>query len=263
MRTLDEIALSYGTDKSSLSHNYTKLYELYFEKIRSEGLKMLEIGIDKGYSLKSWKEYFPNAEITGIDIADLKQFEEDRVHVLQGDQSDQTFLKKVSDIQGPFDIIIDDGSHINSDMKASFECLFPLLKQGGLYVVEDLHACYWNKSHETGEPIFIDVLKKLIDDTNAGGKSGTADRSHDNDDGWYAQKKMPPMTWWEKNVEFIHVYRSIVFIKKYPPEYNSSLFNKDQHYLTVNDIRPPTHKNSTIKRALLRAARKIKRKIKK
>ena len=174
MRTLDEIALSYGTDKSSLNHNYARLYSSYFEELRQEKLKILEIGIDKGYSLKSWKEYFPNADITGIDILDLKQFEENRVHVEQGDQKDTVFLKKVNDTHGPFDIIIDDGSHHNEDMKASFDYLFPLLTQGGMYVVEDLHACYWGKTHGTGEPVFIDRLKELIDSVNAGGKSGVA-----------------------------------------------------------------------------------------
>lgn len=261
--TLDEIALKYGTDKSSLSHNYTKLYTLYFEKLRDEKLKILEIGIDKGFSLKSWKEYFTQAEITGIDILDLKHFEEDRVHALVGDQADPEFLKKVNESHGPFDIVIDDGSHRNPDMKASFECLFPLLKPGGLYVVEDLHACYWGKSHGTGEPVFIDLLKKLIDDTNAGGKSGTADRSHDADDAWYIQKQNGDMSWWEKNVEFIHLYRSIVFIKKYPPEHGTSIFDNGEIYLTVNDIRPTAHKDPLVKRLFMRTARQVKQLIRK
>ena len=215
-KTLDEIALSLSTDKSSLIHNYTKLYSRYFDPIRHEKLKILEIGIDKGYSLKSWREYFEDAEITGIDILDVKKFEEDRIHIEQGDQRDTEFLKRVNKKYGPFDIIIDDGSHHNYDMLASFECLFPLLKEDGYYVVEDLHACYWGKTHGTGEPVFIDKLIELIDCVNSGGKSGVANIARDEDDGWYNQKRMLEMTWWEKNIEFLHLYRSIVFIKKYP-----------------------------------------------
>ena len=264
MRTLDEIALGYKTDKSSMGHNYTKLYSLYFEPIRQEKLRIFEIGVDKGYSIKTWKEYFPNAEITSIDILDLKHMEEERVHVLQGDQSDTVFLKKVNDMHGPFDIIIDDGSHHNNDMKNSFDFLFPLLKEGGLYIVEDLHACYWGASHNTGDPVFIDTLKKLVDDVNSGGKSGVADIKRDGDDGWYNQKRLPEMTWWEKNVEFVHLYRSIVFIKKYPPSDKTlSIGYKYPFYLTVGTVVPFKHYTSLVKRNLVRTYRKLKYLVKK
>lgn len=264
MRTLDEIALSYNTDKSSMYHNYTKLYSLYFEQIRYEKLRILEIGIDKGYSLKTWREYFLNSEIVGIDIIDLRHLEEEHINILQGDQSDTLFLKKVNDTYGPFDIIIDDGSHHNDHMKASFEFLFPLLREGGLYIVEDLHACYWGASHNTGEPVFIDLLKKLIDDVNSGGKSGVANIQRDSDDGWYNQKRLPPMTWWEKNVEFIHLYRSIVFIKKYPPSLEKfNPLNKNINYLTVGNIVLFKHHHSLIKRKAIKHARALKRIIKK
>jgi hypothetical protein len=262
MRSLDEIALSYGTDKSSLSHNYTKLYTLYFESVRNQPLNILEIGIDKGYSLKSWKEYFPNATITGLDILDLSHFAEDRANVVVGSQSDIPFLQETNEKYGPFDIIIDDGSHHNSDMKASFECLFPLLKEGGIYVVEDLHACYWGDTAGTGEPVFIDTLKLMIDAVNASGKSGTADRAHDIDDSVVIHKPHGPMTYWEQHVEFVHIYRSIVFIKKYPPTY----LNADTEraaYLTVNDIRPPAYKDSLPKRLFYRYGRRTKHILKK
>lgn len=264
MRTLDEIALSYNTDKSSMYHNYTKLYDLYFKQIQNEKLCILEIGIDKGYSLKTWKEYFPNSEIVGIDIINLKNLEEERIHIFQGDQGDDKFLKEVNDTYGPFDIIIDDGSHHNDDMKGSFEFLFPLLKAGGLYVVEDLHACYWGLSHGTGEPVFIDMLKKLIDDVNSGGKSGVANIERDREDGWYNQKRLPPMTWWEKNVEFIHLYRSIVFIKKYPPSTRGFNFiNKNVNYLTVGKVVPMKYHHSWPKRMLIKNVRVVKRIVRK
>lgn len=264
MRTLDEIAQSYGTDKSSLHHNYTKLYALYFDLIRHEKLKILEIGIDKGHSLKSWKEYFYNSEIIGIDILDLKHFEEDRINVMKGSQEDTQFLEEVNKKFGPFDIIIDDGSHHNDHMKTSFEFLFPLLKQGGIYVVEDLHACYWGKSHGTGEPVFMDLLKNMMDAVNSGGKSGTANREHDKDDSWYIQNSMPKMTWWEDNVEFVHLYRSIVFIKKYPPKHSGiNGLKMNQNYLTVNDVRPPVYQDSKVKRLFMRNARKAKKVVKK
>ncbi|MCC6323470.1 class I SAM-dependent methyltransferase [Candidatus Nomurabacteria bacterium] len=259
MKTLDDIALGYKTDKSSMWHNYTKLYALYFDPIRNEKLKILEIGVDKGYSVKAWKEYFPNAEITAIDIIDLKHLEEERVNIITGSQNDVNFLGQVNKDYGPFDIIIDDGSHHNDDMKCSFEYLFPLLKKGGLYIVEDLHACYWGKSHGTGEPVFIDLLKKLIDGVNSGGKSGTANIALDDEDGWYHQKKLAPMDWWEKNLEFIHLYRSIVFIKKYPPsEKDLYIEGHFPNYLTVGKTVPLKYYESYLKRKVKKIYRKIK-----
>lgn len=262
MRTLDEMALGYGTDKSSLQHNYTKLYSMYFDPIRDAKLKLFEIGIDKGFSLKTWKEYFYNSEINGIDILDLKHMEEDRVRVFQGDQGDAKTLTDISNSVGPFDIIIDDGSHKNDDMKASFECLFPLLKAGGIYVIEDLHSCYWGDSHGTGKPVFMDLLKKLIDDTNAGGKSGTADARKDADDGWFNQKRLGEMTWWEQNVEFVHIYRSIVFIKKYPPFKETSNTSPAPTYLTVTPVVPLVHLDYVGKKIVAKAKKAVKRLLK-
>jgi len=215
MSTLDEIALRYGTDKSSRKHNYTRLYAAYFEPLRNKPLSVLEIGAANGYSLKTWKEYFPHAKIISIDIEDSRELCEDRITVEQGSQSDPVFLKKLNDLHGPFDIIIDDGSHVNADMKASFDFLFPLLKSDGIYVVEDLHMCYWGKTHGAGEPVFIDRLKELVDLVNSSGKSGTANHALDDTDN-YRVKNGTKLSWWEDSIEFMHLYRSIVFIKKYP-----------------------------------------------
>lgn len=220
MKTLDEIALDFGTDKSSLHHNYTKAYAFYFDRLRFEKLNILEIGLGGGGSVKTWKEYFANAKIVGVDILDERYLEEERIHILQGDQSDFNFLAKVNSLHGPFDIIIDDGSHLNKDMKNSFEFLFPLLKPGGLYITEDLHACYT----DTDAPVFIDLIKRLVDHVNSSGKSICANIQYDEEskefyirpqENGYERKNIASMNWWEKSVEFVHLYRSIVFIKKY------------------------------------------------
>ena len=237
-KTLDEIAISNDLDKASTSHNYTKLYSIYFDPIRNAKLKIFEIGIGRGGSLKMWKEFFPHAEITGMDIDDARHMAEDRINIYHGDQTDLNLLNKINEKHGPFDIIIDDGSHIDECTKISFEHLFPLLKQGGLYIIEDLHTCYWNKGKKENEVLFMDTLKKLLDDVNSSGKSGTGDVRKDGDDGLYNLKTRPEMTWWEKNVEFLHAYRSIVFIKKYPPAKEPKKSEQNPVYFTVNPIMP-------------------------
>ena len=66
INNLKSIAESYNTDK--LEHDYIKIYEKYFESIRNENLKVLEIGIADGKSLLMWSDYFKNSTIIGIDI---------------------------------------------------------------------------------------------------------------------------------------------------------------------------------------------------
>jgi cephalosporin hydroxylase len=70
-----------------------------------------------------------------------KRIDEPRIHVHRGDQSDQSFLHDLARRHGPFDIVIDDGSHVNAHIRASFEALFvDHLKPGGYYIVEDIHC---------------------------------------------------------------------------------------------------------------------------
>jgi hypothetical protein len=98
---------------------------------------VLEIGVSHGGSLQIWKEYFgPQAEIMGIDIDPrCKEYEEDQIHILIADQS----KLKAGDI-GPFDIVIDDGSHVPAHQTASLEALWD--DTSGVYLIEDCHQGY-------------------------------------------------------------------------------------------------------------------------
>jgi hypothetical protein len=135
---LSKLARHYGTDK--FEHGYTEIYSTYFEKVKNKKLRILEIGIGGGEntkfggnSLKMWANYFPKSEILGIDIYDKSLLDYRRIKTFQGSQSDEKFLSQFDN----FDVIIDDGSHINSDVIKSFEILFPKLNKGGYYCVED------------------------------------------------------------------------------------------------------------------------------
>jgi ubiquinone/menaquinone biosynthesis C-methylase UbiE len=141
---LNDIGLKYQTDKSSICHHYTKQYEFHFASIRESVNKVLEIGVLKGASLKMWADYFPNAEIVGLDInPEIKEFDNQRIKVLCANQADDKSLKLLESIS-PFDIIIDDGSHWAEHYLFSFFNLFKLLKPGGLYFIEDLQASTGN-----------------------------------------------------------------------------------------------------------------------
>src|SRR5688572_29079055 len=145
---LVSLAKIYKTDKG-WHHHYMPVYQQWFEALRHKPVRLLEIGIggyDKpllgGDSLRMWKSYFRKGIITGIDIYDKSALIEDRIYIYKGDQADKNFLRDVSQKEGPFDIIIDDGSHVQSHIITSFETLFPLLSPGGIYVIEDTETSY-------------------------------------------------------------------------------------------------------------------------
>ena len=144
IKNLKSIAEIYKSDK--IEHGYIQKYESYFEKIRDEKLKILEIGIADGKSLLTWSDYFQNSIIIGIDIHKIniveKNLDRNNIEVHQGSQSDQSFIEELISKYTEFDIIIDDGSHLSKDVKKSFELLFPALKNNGLYIVEDMQTSY-------------------------------------------------------------------------------------------------------------------------
>ena len=122
-------------------------YEKLFGAIRREPLRILELGVNRGESLLIWRDYFPNAVIIGVDIHDRPPLlaNEPRIHFVQGSQDDPATLDAAAAIGGrPFDIVIDDASHIGYLTKRSLYYLFPRwLRPGGYYVIEDLGAAFW------------------------------------------------------------------------------------------------------------------------
>jgi hypothetical protein len=90
-----------------------------------------------------WKAYFRRSRIVGIDIHDKTHFRERRIDIWQCDQTDSEGLLRLASVYGGFDVVIDDGSHLNQHVVTTFHILFPLLRQNGIYVVEDLQTAYW------------------------------------------------------------------------------------------------------------------------
>ena len=204
--TLDELAIKHVTDKSSQDHQYTDRYTLYLEQYRDMEFNLLEIGVFDGASVKMWKDYFPKATIVAIDIdSRCKQYEEDRIHIHIGDQTDVNFLLSVYEQYGHFEVILDDGGHSYKQQIVSFETLFPKLASGGLYVVEDLHTSYrlntgWNDHPITG----VDYFKTLVDKINLYGKSFCG----------YKEVGDQYLDYYERNIDFLHFYKSVLIMGK-------------------------------------------------
>jgi hypothetical protein len=150
MESLENIFNKYDTDKNSNFHNYTRQYETLLKDFRDKPIKYLEIGVFDGGSIKAFKEAFKNSEcILGLDIDNrCKKYEdvENHIFVEIGDATDIDFIKLITKKYGSFDVILDDGSHTNKDVINSFELLFPLLNDNGLYIVEDT-ICYKSIPH--------------------------------------------------------------------------------------------------------------------
>lgn len=151
--------------------HYFEVYHQFFSKYIGTDVRILEIGVFKGGSMQMWKKYFGDkAHIVGIDIDErCKSYEADNIHICIGSQADEKFLKEVSEKWGPFDIILDDGSHIMEHQIITFETMFPLLKNGGVFICEDCHTSYM-KEYGGGykkKDSFIEYSKGFVDSVNS------------------------------------------------------------------------------------------------
>jgi SAM-dependent methyltransferase len=151
--------------------HYFPVYEEALQRYRNRSCTLLEIGCNKGGSLHLWKRHLgPYAQIIGLDInPDSKQAESEQIHVRIGSQSDSDVLAGLVESFAPFDIVIDDGSHVMSDINTSFRHLFDHVSMDGVYIVEDLHTAYWDE-FEGGmgqDNSFIEFSKSVIDAMHA------------------------------------------------------------------------------------------------
>ena len=210
--TLDELAVRFGTDKRKGIHNYTKWYEAMWGGQRLEPVKLLEIGVQGGGSLRMWEAFFPNGRIVGMDIDPrCSALASRRVDIVIGSQADPEVCAVVAQ-RNPkgFDIIIDDGSHVSEHMQKSFDLYFPILKPGGTYVIEDLH-CSYNPKFQGNTPITImNWLKHRLDDVNLNGSSGVGD--YEVSDAYVVKQR--PLNPYERDIESLTFVRSMVVINK-------------------------------------------------
>lgn len=197
---LSWLAAVYGSDKGATAHRYVDLYQHHLGGTRHRATRVLEIGIYRGASLQMWSDYFPHAEVYGVDIKEVS-VPGPRIHTLQGDQSDPALLAELRDL-GPFDVIVDDGSHRAPHVLASFAGLFSAVAPGGFYVIEDMHTAYWTNAYAGGPPGHPDTSVTLV-----AGLIDAVNREHVAKTYPAAAAALPP-------VHALHVYEKIAFIQK-------------------------------------------------
>ena len=196
---LDTLALLWGTDKAPGQHGYTRHYAHHLRARRRSVRCVLEVGIGDGAdpqaggnSLRMWRNYFPHATIYGIDVHEKWLDRETRITALQADQSDPSALCRAVAPCPPFDLVVDDGSHVGSHVITTFEVLFPKLRPGGFYAIEDLETSYL-PAYGGGSPgtpeTAAALAKELLDDLNVGSRPIAA----------------------------VHAYLGLVLVEKGPP----------------------------------------------
>ena len=206
---LTQLGYYFNTDKVG-SHFYTTHYQNHFKKLRKKRIKMFEIGvggyessINGGNSLRMWKRYFPFAKIVSLDLYDKSPLEQSRIKIYQGSQTDPLILDKIIEENGEFDIIIDDGSHINEHVIFTFNHLFPKMKNPGIYVIEDVQTSYWDDFGGSSKNLkenntIMNYFKHLTDSINS--QEIVNEEYKEN--------------YFDKNIVSMHFYHNMIFIYK-------------------------------------------------
>ena len=167
--SIKKIYFEHEGDASGKWINYLDVYEECFSRYIGKNPNLIEIGVQNGGGLQIYSKYLKNAKIYGIDI-------NPEVCKMNLGKNIKTFCfdinmkdKFLSNLKGvEFDIIIDDGSHMQDDMINTFEFLFDKLRAGGIYIVEDVHTSYWKsfKGKYKGKNTSVEYFKNLADYVN-------------------------------------------------------------------------------------------------
>jgi demethylmacrocin O-methyltransferase len=206
--SLTELAGEFGSDKWGV-HRYTPHYERHFAPLRDQEIVVLELGIggyaretEGGASMRMWKWFFPRAQVVGVDVKDKSFVDEPRITSYLGSQTDRRLMRRIVRRFGPPTIVVDDGSHHPPVVIKSFQVLFPMLEDGGLYVIEDVQTSYWpawKGSADREDPhTSMAMVKRLIDGLNF--------------EEFLDEDYEPSYT--DLNVRAVHCYHNLVFIEK-------------------------------------------------
>lgn len=182
--------------------HYTEGYDRFFSKFRGKKVTLLEIGVYQGGSLQMWKDYLgEKAQIIGLDInPECKKVEEENIKIFIGDQQDREYLRWLKKQIDSVDIIIDDGGHMMEQQIISFEELFDILSDDGVYLCEDCHTSYWASYHGgyKKEDTFIEYSKTMIDGLNV----------------QYMEEPVLKKFRYSERIKSLTFYDSMVFIEK-------------------------------------------------
>ncbi len=192
-------------NKGRLIHkwlHYFDIYDRHFSPYRGKPVTVVEFGVSHGGSLQMWKKYFGRkARIIGVDInPECAKFIEPQIEVVIGDQEDRKFLRALRKKVGDIDVVIEDGGHTMPQQINTFEVLWPAVRDGGVFLIEDLHTSYW-PHYDAGHKkpgTFIEYSKDLMDQINA----------------WHSREESLEVNKYTRSIKGMHVYDSIIVFDK-------------------------------------------------
>jgi limonene-1,2-epoxide hydrolase len=202
------LAEYFRTNDGRLIHkwdHYFDIYDRHFSPFRGKPVNVVEFGVSHGGSLQMWRNYFgADARITGVDVDPrCAEFVEDQIEVFIGDQEDRDFLNELAAKVGEIDVLIEDGGHTMGQQIATFEELWPRVRNGGVFLIEDLHTSYWRRygGGYKRSGTFIEYAKDLIDQQNA----------------WHSRDaETLQVDDYTRSIRGMHVYDSIIVFDKEP-----------------------------------------------
>lgn len=142
MATLRALLCPHLTDKDN-EHSYLEPYEELFAPRRHAVKRVLEIGVQTGGSVLLWRDYFPHADVFGVDLNPFcHNVRGVRIQCIEADAYTEETVDKLRKL-GPFDVLIDDGSHELHHLKFFAKEYPALLAPGGVLVMEDVPSIKW------------------------------------------------------------------------------------------------------------------------
>ena len=171
-KDIDELFYHYGSDKARIfksndkkGHGYSKFYSKHLEIFKNKEINILEIGSYAGASAAAFVKYLTNAKVFcfDINISNFK-YSSKNINVYGLDINNKIKVEKtlneifLKNNFEKFDLVVDDGSHLLSDILFSLKFFFRFLKKDGLFIIEDYkHPNYYDYNRDI-DHIFIDDL---------------------------------------------------------------------------------------------------------
>jgi len=199
----------YETDKC-VGHHYVAVYQKFLKHLRFKKINFLEIGIGGyedpekgGESLKMWRRFFPFANLYALDFYEKRCFKGYNTKIYQGSQADPKVLDQIVKDAQRFDVILDDGSHINWHVIATFEHMYKHVVDGGYYIIEDTQTSYWpdyggSGENKKGEFTMMEYFLKIANRINY--------------EEFVPRVKEP--SYFDLNIKSMHFYHNLIIIQK-------------------------------------------------
>ena len=219
MTKFEDLFVTHRGRYSSKWQHYFEIYDRHLFKFIGQSFTFIEIGIDQGGSLELWKKYFgKKVNLVGIDIKNSVVFDDDQIRTFQGDQKDTEFLSKVLEKIDTPTVILDDGSHIQSDILTTFDFMFPHLSDSGVYIIEDCHTAYWPRFQGgiTSHLNIVDIFSRTVHDVNSK---------------YYNEPKTVKI----QQLDSIHFYDSVIVLEKRQKLYNRYMVDVDNFGPRIRD----------------------------